>query len=151
DHLGRSSNRTRGAPSPTRRRRSDARAAPAWIALFGSHLLLLRVARNHHRRGDTEPGSRPPGVPGVPGRLDPVRRGAVVAPAPLDRWAHGGREASRRGDRELTGRRCLCAAQRRRPDVGTQPPRSTRIALPRARAVYAPGGGAPDPDAADGA
>src|SRR5437867_4383219 len=119
DRLGRPSNRTRRAPSPTRLRRSDARAAPSRVALPGSHLLLLRGARDHHGRRDPQPGPRPPGLPRVPDRLGPVRCGAVVPPARLDPSAHGSGEAPRNRYREFTGSRCLRAAHGRKPDVGT--------------------------------
>src|SRR2546426_415783 len=62
---------------------------------------------------------------------------------------HRGGEASRHGFREFTGRGCLCAAHRRKPDVGTQSARSARPAPPHARDPSAPGGGTPDPDPAD--
>src|SRR5213593_3960522 len=149
DGLGRPSNRTRGAPSPTRLRRSDARAAPSGITRPGSHLLLLRGARDHHCRGDPQPGPCPPGIPRVPDRLGPVRCGAVVPPAYFDSSAHGGGEASRKRYREFEGRRGLCAAHGQEPDVGTEPPRSARPAPPHARDSPAPGGGTPNPDPAD--
>src|SRR5213594_2202676 len=148
DRLGRPSNRTRGASSPTRLRRSDARVATSGITRPGSHLLLLRGARDHHRRRDPQPGPRPPGIPRVPDRLGPVRCRAVVPPACFDPSAHGDGEASRKRYREFEGRRGLCAAHGQEPDVGTEPPRSARPAPPHARDPSAPGGGTPNPDPA---
>src|SRR5436309_7586310 len=149
DRLGRPSNRTRGAPSPTRLRRSDARIAASGITRPGIDLLLLRGAGDHHGRRDPQPGPRPPGIPRVPDRLGPVRCGGVVPPAYFDSSAHGGGEASRKHYREFEGRRGLCAAHGQEPDVGTEPPRSARPAPPHARDSPAPGGGTPNPDPAD--
>src|SRR2546425_3500708 len=50
-----------------------------------------------------------------------------------DRSAHGGGEASRHGYREFTGRGCLRAPHRRKPDLRTQSARSARPAPPHAR------------------
>src|SRR3989442_10937055 len=66
-----------------------------------------------------------------------------------DRSAHGGGEASRHGYREFTGRGCLRARHRRKPDLRTQSARSARPAPPHARDPSAPGGGTPNPDPAD--